>query len=341
MNGDDIERIVKHMRTTAYLREDGKKFLNQFPLLAEALSARCAPDPTLGTGKYRPLACQLPALADELNLASPVNPDAADIETTTERVEQARKDMQRGSYSSLAPAMILWLWRHHEIYARSFVERLGYNLQAKQAESLANVQSIGTAAHSVFTLRGQIAVAQSRLVLVAQNHWHMVSPQHGHAEFYWPLLRGALERGVDIDIVAMHPDVGPRGRIGPHQLPAPDAIGVWSAFMNTPEFPDQIEHCWTTFSEWERWYREEEYLDDTRLGSLRAYGAYFNPMTFTIVDPDRDDGFAILSPRTSDPRSASRPQYLVRKQENREGFNYYWSTVENALSDDHWVKFVG
>lgn len=344
MNRADIDLIIAHMNNHACKREDGKEFPNQYPLLAEAMKRRCVPDAKLGLGKYRPIAHDLPDIAEMLGVPNPKRADDELIETTMEHVESVRKDMHKGVRSGLAPAIFMWLWQQDQEYCQNLLARMHFDLQAARAEHEEGgprLEATGAASFSVFNLQGQIARAQHRLILIAQNHWHMVSPQHGHADRYWPLLLSALERGVDIDIVAMHPDIGPRSVLPPDHLSPPDAVTLWSLFMNTPEFPRQLENCWATLAAWEEDYRNSDYPEGAQLGAFRAYGSYFNPLTFSLVDPEQDDGIIVLSPRTPDPRAASRPQYAIHKGADPEGFNYYWSTVENSLSDHHWVKIVG
>lgn len=344
MDRQVIDLIIDHMRGHSCARSDGNVVSNQYPILAEILAERCQPHPTDGGSKYRGIATQLPAIALELGTRSPIRLDDPSIEATMERIERARIDMLKGVRSSLAPAMLMWLWRHNEPFARDFLQKIGFDISSArssiQAGSMARIEPAGTAANSLYTLHGRIAAARSRLVLVAQNHWHMINATDRHGSRYWPLIKDALERGVDIDIVAMHPDIGPRGRSVADFI-VPDAIAAWAAFMHTPEFKVQIDHCWTTLAEWESWYSEGDYFINADLGAFRAYGAYFTPLTFSAIDPDENDGVIVLSPRTPDPRSSARPQFLVRKDTNPEAFNYYWSSIENCLLDHHWVKMVG
>jgi hypothetical protein len=64
-------------------------------------------------------------------------------------------------------------------------------------------------------------------------------------------------------------------------------------------------------------------------------------MTMSFVDPEESDGIVVLSPRTNDPKSTSRHQFAIYKEQNPDAFTYYWAYAQNALSDYHWVKMIG
>lgn len=336
------------MRSSAHVQPDGVTIPNLYPLLAEALAERCTPYPdreVRGGGKYRPLATELPVIAAELGTLSPLKDKNQTVEATMEIVERARIDMRKGSRSQLAPAMIVWLWRKDEQYMRRLFRKIGFDLAVAYAiltnESLAQSELLGVASNSLYTLQGQIEATRSRLILIAQNHWHMVSTADRHADHYGPLLLAALERGIDIDVIAMHPDIGPRGQIIGDR-PA-SAVAVWSLFMNTPEFPEQLEICWQRLEQWGAAYRNARNArsPSQKMGVFRAFGAYLIPNTISVIDPGGQDGMMVVSPRTSDPKSASRPQFAIYKDNNPEGFTYYWSYIENSLSDRHWFKMIG
>jgi hypothetical protein len=347
LSRDTIDLIIEHMRATAFTRPDGTQVPNLYPALAEALHKRCRPyldQVARGGGKYRPLAEELPAIAEELGTRSPIKDRHQSVETTMEIVERARIDMGRGSRSELAPAMIAWLWRTDETYARGFIQRIGFELASVetmlQQTRLAPNEQFGAVTGSLFTLEGQLETARSRVVLVAQNQWHLVSTEDRHGDRYWPMILDALSRGIDVDVVAMHPEVGPRGQASDG---LPNAISVWSGFIHTPEFPAQIEKCWQRLHQWGAAYRSarEAHAEPKTMGAFRAFGAYLTPVTLSVIDPENSSGVIVVSPRTSDPKAAGRPQFVIHKEDNPQGFTYYWSYVENALSDQHWVKLVG
>lgn len=342
---ETVDSIIEHMRSHAHKAPDGREFPNLYPLLAKALANRCQPyadQAKQGGGKYRPLAKELPSIAEKLGIKGPLRERGQDIDVTMEIVERARIDMSsKGSKSNLAPAMLVWLWQTDEPYTRRFLRQINFDLAAAEANELAHVEAAGVASNSPYTLLGQIEATTSRLVLIAQNHWHMVSTEDRHGYRYWPILLNALKRGIDIDVVAMHPEIGPRGRVeGP--LPA-SAVDAWALFMHTPEFPTQLKTCWERFAQWHAFYcaARDEAGGSSTMGAFRALGAYFTPVTMSVIDPDDQDGMIVVSPRVGDPKSASRPQFAIYKDTNPEGFTYYWSYIENALADHHWVKILG
>jgi len=101
---------------------------------------------------------------------------------------------------------------------------------------------------SPFDLYEIINVASSKLVLIAQNHWYMTNDEgKKQEEQFWPRIEKALKRGVDIDIVAMHPDIKPL-KLASFKKPPADAISVWSHYMRGNEFPNHVKKTWESLT---------------------------------------------------------------------------------------------
>jgi hypothetical protein len=174
---------------------------------------------------------------------------------------------------------------------------------------------------SPFDVLELIRVARHRLILTAQNHGFMTFSDR--TPVIEELLFRKLEAGLVIEIIAMHARAQPipSGRPSP---PA-DACAVWADYLRVPQFSEQLDRCWDTLA---RWHQRASVVATSR--RLKIKGAYFLPLSISIVDPEDDHGFLVMSPRPAHEASASRPQFIITKQHERPIFNYYWHTVRNS-----------
>ena len=188
---------------------------------------------------------------------------------------------------------------------------------------------------SPYDLEQIIDLARDQLVLVAQNHYHMTTARINNSERYWPLLVNALQRGVDVDIVSMHPDAVPPTS---GQVSIPSAIDVWSLYMTAPEFSAHLQECWQTYESWHLRYATLANPKE-RLGDLRFHAAYFTPLTASFVDPeDNARGLLVLSPRTGHEAAGPRPHFILRRRHEHKAFTYYWETFKNGFGNAGWER---
>lgn len=292
---------------------------------------------------YGVIAKDMPAIAQRLGFND--FDQYSDIGEIAAAIETISKDIRRSRHVRLVPAFVSWMWQQDTDYTRRFLQEIGFDLEHSQKdEAPADDAGVSGIQHSsAYTLERVLAMARSRVILVAQNHWHMVAAQDRDGFRYWPLIVDALTRGVDIEIVAMHHLVGPLGRQRAGHEPAthPDAVTLWSLYCTAPLFSRQLDDFWTAMGEWDRLYRALQPKDEARLGNLTMLGAYFTPLTMTVIDPDEADATLVVSPRTPDPKSTIRPQFVARKIVNPDTFAYYYGDIAHALSDHHWVKMFG
>lgn len=179
---------------------------------------------------------------------------------------------------------------------------------------------------SPFEVQEILRVARSRIILIAQNHGFMTDP-NGPKDLIEELIFERLATGVTVDIIAMHPRVSPAGTPSP-----PDACNLWAHYMGAPSFHAHLERCWEMLFSWNR-----RYHNTAVKGKLRIKGAYFLPVSINIVDPDKPDGFLVLSPRMAQEASAPRPQFIATKQHERGIFNFYWETVRSSFDNSGWI----
>ena len=50
-----------------------------------------------------------------------------------------------------------------------------------------------------------------------------------------------------------------------------------------------------------------------------------------MMDPKTDKAMIVMSPRTANEVSGTRPEFVIRKEDNEDTFLYYESFIENAL----------
>jgi len=179
---------------------------------------------------------------------------------------------------------------------------------------------------SPYDLENVIKVAHESIYLLAQNHYYMTErSKRGARERVWQLLTDKLRSGVDVQIVAMHPRTSFNGT--PGQLPC----DVWQAYMAAPKFLEHLRECWTTLSEWWTEYRKGSFS-----GNLAILGAFFLPISINIIDPDRDEGFIIMSQRIAQEANASRPQLIFSRKYEPKVFEFYWHWLNNSNANASW-----
>ena len=171
------------------------------------------------------------------------------------------------------------------------------------------------------------------MVLVAQNHRYMTDDDNkAENEKFWPHISEALERGVNVDIVGMHPEVNPP-KINSEKIP--DALSLWAHYMSAPAFFDHVRSSWDSLKIWSDNYKNQKAEFE---GALRIFGAYFTPITINAVDPELNSGFMVISPRPANEANQLRPQFVVYKKSSPDTFDYYWATIKNSFDNASWKR---
>jgi hypothetical protein len=340
MDRHALDQIVEHFAGKTGDHASTARY-TRLPLLAAAIRKLCEHTQKSNENKYSKIANELPAIAARIG----IDIDAELLEVPddiAERIDTACKNLNRHVRVKFAPAFVEWLYVNDPEGLDSLLDQVGFDRQKivqRRPGAFANIAAQGSAE---FDMRELLRTAKTRVVLIAQNHWYLVSGERQRSYLFWQEFCQALVRGVDIDVVAMHPDVTSiGGRIGGSTDPEPDAVAVWSLYARGPQFPRQVEDCWSAFADWNVMYEELKEVSDSAVGNLRIFGAYFTPLTMTFIDPDDGHGLLVLSPRTTDGRSVTRPQFIVRKAVEPYAFGYYYGDVEHLLANEYWVKFYG
>jgi len=203
---------------------------------------------------------------------------------------------------------------------------------ARWADKFARATIMSKQHNSPFDLEQVLSTARKHLVLVAQNHWFMTKHEGGGSARFWPQVESALRRGVQIDIVGMHPRVGPSGFSAEDTA---NANEVWRHFMGSPDFYKHVRETWDAFAEWVGWYADlkEAHPEVAKLG---IYGAYFTPLTVSLVDPEREDAYLVLSPRINSESSPTRPQIILERKAQPIAFDYYSDSIINGFANAGW-----
>lgn len=141
------------------------------------------------------------------------------------------------------------------------------NHEIRWASSFERPWAISRQNGSPFGLEQILRTAKKRAILVAQNHSVMTLRINDAPERFWGILESHLQRGVDIDIVAMHPDVGIRG-VATADTPA--ARRLWALYMQSDAFEDHLEQCWQTLREWATKFDSLQMVDDRVRGKFRV-----------------------------------------------------------------------
>lgn len=165
-----------------------------------------------------------------------------------ETVAEQRNNLAKGANRGLFPVMLCWLWVHDRYDTQVLFETCGF----PYIDAIAQLESADrTAADNVlvapqnknkFDLSFLLENAKDRIILVAQNHWHLISQPANSETDFWPKVAAAVERGVTVEIVAMHPDAEPPLPLGD----VPDAIQLWTLYMKAPAFRSHVIKCWDT-----------------------------------------------------------------------------------------------
>ena len=318
---------------------------NQFPAFASHIRALCKHRKNHINTQYDLIGRELPSIASLMNVRSFNEDKLAKGASAASVIENALKDMGKGTRSALIEPMLKWAWERDEASLMAFLQGLGFHQMKAASPNTTTpiIRPVGSQGTSNYDLPEIFRVAEQRIVLIAQNHWHMVSSRTDDGYLYWPQIEKALRRGVTVEIIAMHPDAAPRGgflnRKNPtEQSPLPaDPLNTWANYMNCDKFVGQVDQMWEVFADWRRLYGEIKANWTTgRLGAFKTYGSYFQPNTITAVDPEKLKGFVVVSPRTSDTNSKGRPQFLLDRAVEMEAFTYYVRYISDGISNDIW-----
>lgn len=248
-------------------------------------------------------------------------------------ISEQRKDLADGKWRSLAAPLLYWLDTTHPDRAQKIYKAGGFDAEATRMRIESTLPHVsGIAAYpqnkNPFNREYMLANATERVVLMAQNHWQIVGHRPAGSSDFWLKIKSAIQRGVIIEIVAMHPEASPPI---PSETP-PDAIDLWGLYMKAPLFRAHVTRCWKEFSRFEKLYgdmRPPEEPDDER--KLIFHRTYFNPISMAMMDPKTDKAMIVMSPRTANEVSGTRPEFVIRKEDNEDTFLYYESFIENAL----------
>lgn len=346
MEDKTIAAFVRHMEFTAghKLNQRTKQMVetkNQFPPFADYIRAICARARAAGANQYDLIARELPVVAQAMGLATFAGDQSAKGQTQEVTIENALKYMSQGSKSGLVRPFLLWAWKRDQHGLAQFMDEMGFDPSTASVIPAATpIRPIGQQGNSEYDLESVLGIAEKRLVLIAQNHWHMVSS----SDHYWPMIQDALHRGVSIDLVAMHPNAAPRGGFlerpitainRGESLPA-DPVDTWAHYISWPEFTGQLTQMWEAFAQWRSLYRQLQNEGTRRIGAFKTYGSYFQPNTITAVDQEKQKGFFVVSPRTSDTNSAGRPQFLIEKGRDPAAFMYFQRYINDGISNAFW-----
>lgn len=250
-------------------------------------------------------------------------------------IGQHINDLAIGKPRTFAAPLLYWLWSDHRdaavkvFTAVNFEHEVEYRRAASQRAAGSSQAIVVQQNRSPYSLANLLDEAKGRIVMLAQNHWHMITQPAGTPTDFWRRIEAAIRRGVTVEIVAMHSDAPPPL---PHDNP-PDPIKLWSFYLKAPAFSDHVDQCWGTLNRFLKEYRkihdEESYEEDR----LKIYRSWFLPMTMTIVDPLLDNGIAVLSPRTASEISGPRHDFILTRRNNLEAFLYFWSFAENLTAN--------
>jgi hypothetical protein len=186
--------------------------------------------------------------------------------------------------------------------------------------------AISAQGNSPYELSEIIRISRQRIILIAQNHRFMTDPA-GAADSFRDQLFAKIEKGLAVDIIAMHPDARPTGA-------DVDACKVWGVSSGSTYFDVHLRDCWGTLIKWSEKYKRESSL---LKGELRILGAYMLPTSVNIVDPDSEDGLAVLSPRLTEQFSnIPRPQFIVTRRYERAVFDFYWGSIRTSFDNAGW-----
>ncbi|MFS0735593.1 hypothetical protein ABC347_00950 [Sphingomonas sp. 1P06PA] len=342
-----LSAFLKHLSKTPGTKENQRtkktlKTENQFPALGDFIRGICKDPRHHRDLQYDVIARELPTIARGMGITTFDSDRVDDGRDPKTLIENALKYLSQGSASGLAKPMLAWAWERDEGAVAGFMADSKFKIEAdEQSPAVTPIfRPAGEQADSLYDLKSVLALAEQRLILIAQNHWHMASKK----DEYWPQIESALLRGVTVEIVAMHPNAGPEGRFldrsaagidGVAALPA-DAVDMWTNYLRWPKFIPQLREMWEVLGDWRERHRALGSAQAKRLGRFKTYASYFQPNTITAIDLDMRKAIMVVSPRTSNSDSAGRPQFLIEKARDPTAFNFFWRYIDYGISNDMW-----
>jgi len=167
---------------------------------------------------------------------------------------------------------------------------------------------------SPLALDSLISRARKEIFIAAQNHYHiLIREEKWFKQKLFEFLKSDPENRR-IRILLCDPD----NRSG---------VEAWSSLFQKSN--DYEKHLKIAYKNLENWIKE------AKESGLRLEAACISlmPVSINFVDPEDEQGLAVITPNLFEYRTKARSAYLITKTENGNTFQKYWLACEYAFEN--------
>ncbi|NQT17630.1 MAG: alpha/beta hydrolase [Planctomycetes bacterium] len=120
-----------------------------------------------------------------------------------------------------------------------------------------------------------------------------------------------------------------------------DAVSTWQ-WVTGKDYREHLSHSHRVFAQWREAAQQEDEDKHTAIAErLVIKSTKFVPVSATIVDPDRHDGYLVVTPNVFQPISRARTHFLISKSLHKDTFERYWGNYEYLFHFSSRVTEVG
>lgn len=186
-------------------------------------------------------------------------------------------------------------------------------------ESISRLAGSPSISGTQFDFFEMIKRAQRHVFMAAQNHYFFVEKPTNQERFRKAIF-GFLESAKDRSVEILLCD---------DREASEHAILTWIFVCNAPRYRRDLNSAVKFFQQLYRDAQERDGIGD-RLVIKRLE---FVPLSITFIDPESDDGFAVVVPNAYQERNISRPFFVASRRRNYEVFQQYWSSYHHRYTD--------
>ena len=183
----------------------------------------------------------------------------------------------------------------------------------EQLSVVAAARNLPESKHGFFEL---ISMAKHQIFIAAQNHFFFVRDYENRIRFEDAVVKFLSENDKAKINVMICDDQ------------CEHAIKTWEFVVNSKMYHEHLSASVSYFSSLvEKLNKKNEFI-----GRFSMKKIDFVPLSMNFIDPDSENGIAVMVPNTFESRNTSRPCYLISKRENPFIFQEYWSIYNHQYT---------